>query len=478
MQINDTVLVFSIMLALTPCASAQWVGSDAPPVEQAQKQIVTLGSDKTTSGVPGEPSAVVTVKGEGWGTPPIYTVKQSQIAALKLNKDQEAILKADFPAFIPWTMADYRSRVKYYPYSKLQLPYAVRWDFNDKNNPALAIAGHDSENNYIVILRPEKGGYKLIKWRTYAQYPEEMPVLRLLNKGSVIRVNQSCDPTYMKEIWHAGFADMKVYISTDYPPEEWFQSDSANGIVYYHEGLFPVESGQITGLRPDGPVAFAEKYLKNILLTTDMKKALAKYNKDFVVWKNRDYPKSTVSGYRYSSISLPYAIKHDLNGDGVDDMVLAGHDNDSNMVLELLSGTSGYFVRSVTIEPCYRSARERKETLEPRPSHVLALHRASADFTDLSTEATKGFWSYNGDVLIGLRMINTCREPKRPPKTNLEEQSCDSAGNTEYGKWQPGLGTEKENMYVYGEKEDSEGYGCLGGDSCRLEVLPPGSALR
>lgn len=476
MQLNKSVLAFTIILALAYSVSAQWVGSDEPPVEPAQKQVANLGSDRTKPAVPGGPSAVVTAEGEGLGIPPVYAVKQEQIAALKLNKEQEAALKADFPAFVPWTLADYGSRVKYYPYSKRQLPWVISWDYNDKNDPALVITGHDMHNNYIVVLRHEKGGYKVIKWKQMeVEYPAELPVLRLVEKGSITRVHQNCDPIVSKKIRHAGFADMKISVSTDYPQEEWFQSDSANSIISYQESLFPVQRGQITGLKPAAPAAFTDKYLKDISLTANMEKALVKYNKNFKAWENRDYPASQVSGYRYSGASLPYAIKHDLNGDGIDDMILAGHDSDSNMVLELLSGASGYFVSSITSEPCYSSARERKKELDLRPSHVLSLYRNGADFAGLSTDAAKDFWNYNGDVLVGLRTINTCREPEKIKTTGVEEQLCGSAGYTTYGKWQQRLGTEKENIQVYGEKVDSDGYGCLGSDSCRLEVLLPGS---
>ena len=478
MRIYKTVLVFFIILAIARCVSAQWMGSDGPPVEPAQERVAYLGSDRTASDVPGGPSAVVTVMGEGYPTPPVYAVGPEQIAALKLNKKQEVVLKAEFPGFIPWNLADYGDRIKYYPFSKRQLPYVLSWDFDGKNNPAIAVTGHDAENNYIVILKPEEGGYKIIKWRTYSEYPKNIPVLRLIKKGSVIRLNQNCDPPDIKEIWHQGFADMEVEVSTRHSPVEWLQADITNSIIYYHEGLFPLDSVHINGFRSDSPAAFKERYLKDILPTVDMANALARYNKNFKIWDNHDYPPAALSVYHYSAVSLPYAIKYDLNGDGIEDMVVAGHDNDSNMVLELLSGTSGYYIRSVENEPCYSSARERKEALELRPSHILSLYKNGTEFTSLSSEALKGFWRYNGDLLIGLRTLNTCLEPQKPPKTDLEERLCGSVGYKEYGKWRVLPGTEKEEMLIYGEKDESEGYGCLGSDSCRLELLPPGSVVK
>lgn len=486
MRIYKIGITFLALFSATLSASAQWVGSDEQPVEPAQKEVSNLGLDRTTPSVPGGPSAVVTVTGEGYGTPPVYVAKPEQIAALKLNKKQEALLKAEFPAFTPWTLTDYGNSVKYYPFSKRQLPFAIKWDFNEAGTPATVITGHDKDRNYVVIFKPVKGGYKLIKRNagfinSTIYTPKTLPVLRLLRKGSVIRVTRNCNPPFTKEIWHTGFADMSVAVSTKDRPVEWFQSDITDRMTYYHEGLFPMKRTHVMGLKPVSPAVFNEKYIKDISLTAEIQKALANYNKDFKIWENRDYPTSSVSGYKYSGVSLPYAIKYDLNSDGIDDMVVAGHDNDSNMVLELLSGTSGYSVRSVGVnEPCYSSARERKEVIELKPSHVLSLYRKGTDFTGLRQEAVNNFWRHNSETLIGIRMLNTCLKPDKP-RTGREEGTNGDNGVTNcpgYGGWLPRPSTEKDEIFVYAEKEDSEGDGCNGSDDCRLEALPPGTELK
>jgi len=206
-----------------------------------------------------------------------------------------------------------------------------------------------------------------------------------------------------------------------------------------------------------------------------MAKAIVKYNKDFKMWDAGDYPQESTFTYRYSGDSMPYAVKYDLNGDGFDDMVLAGHDNDSNMILELLSGTSGYYVRRIgESEPCYKRAREQDETLKLKPSHVLSLYKKGVDFAGLNSAAVNRFWRYNGDILIAVRPLNTCMIPLDPPET-------DSSGYCSifqrYGGWQPQGVTAKEVLFIYGERDYSVGDDCNGGD-CSLDITPSGSELR
>lgn len=484
MKVNKTILMLFLIGAAAQAASAQWVGADGPPVEPSHKNVAFLGEDTNTTTVPSVPSTHVEVYGEGWDTPPVYAATQERIAALKLNEKQEAVLKAEFPDFVPWTLADYGNSVKYYPFSKRQQPYAISWDYDGRGNFATVITGHIADkriygNNYIVVLRPYKDSYKVVKWNTETGLTG-IPALRLVKNGAIARVDQNCDAPLAKELWHTGFADMDITISTKSPPNEWLQSDVTNAVVYYHEGVFGVGNAQIVGLKPSSPVVFHEKFLKDVAPSADMINALREYDKDFTIWDDADYPREAVSSYRYSGNSMPYAIKHDLSGDGVDDMVVAGHNNDSNVLLELISGTSGYHVRSIgESEPCYGWARKRGETLTLRPSHVLSLHKKGMDFISLSSEAVKDFWHYNDSVLVGMRALYTCKEPAKLRTTAEAEMDWDKGffNCSQYGGWQLRSDV-RTDMYVYGEKEDSEGYGCLGSDSCKLEVLPPGSGLR
>lgn len=392
--------------------------------------------------------------------------------SLKLSEKQEAVLKTEFPDFTPWTLADYGNSVKYYPFTKLQQPYAISWDFNGKKNPAAVITGHDAENNYIVIIKPEKYGYKIIKWfvgfinKPYT--PKTVPVLRLLKEGSIVRVKNTNDPIVIKDLWHSGFVYMDVWVSTAIPPAEDFKLNGDNSINYYHEGLFQLERASINSRNKGISVPLNDKYLKDVSPTVEMKKAISKFNKDFKIWSSTNYQQTEISNYPYSEESVPYAIKHDLNGDGVEDMIVAGHDNNANMVLELISGTSGYYVRNIgDSEPCYSKAQERKGTLDLRPSHLLALYKNGVDYAGVHSEAIDKFWNYNPNVLIGIRMLNTCVEAQKPGTGQGE-----TVASPEYGDWQPWPSKEKEKAFIYGEKIDS--IVCPSGiDHCGFELFPP-----
>ncbi len=78
------------------------------------------------------------------------------------------------------------------------------------------------------------------------------------------------------------------------------------------------------------------EYDRNLSLSAAMQKALYEYAPGFVAWKQGDYPLKRIAHYPYSSVSLPYAVKGDFNGDGIDDMALSGHDNDANITVALV----------------------------------------------------------------------------------------------------------------------------------------------
>jgi hypothetical protein len=481
MRINKIILTLFIAGATAQTTAAQWLGADMPPKEPSHKNTVFLGEDTSTTTTAGGPSAHVEVYGEGWDTPPVYITTQEQISALKLNKKQEALLKAEFPDFVPWTLSDYGISTKHYPFSKLQFPYAVSWDYDGKGTPATVITGHDTNANYVVILRPEKDGYKISKMESgfitdYNHTTKILTALRLIKRTSVVHVEQSCGPSFSEEIWHAGFADMDVAVSTNHSPIEHFDTGIANRIVYYREGLFPVDRSSISAFKPSAPVAFNAKLNKDIMPTADILKAVMEYDKDFKIWNTSDYPKESVPAYRYSEYSMPYALKYDLNGDGTDDMVIAGHNNDSNMVLELLSGAGGYHVRGIAgSESCYRLAREHNEQLKPRPSHILSFYKKGTDFGDFKPKVLSRFWHYNSEILVGMQPLNTCMKQLNPPQEDVIGQ-CEIF--EKYDGWQLRPGTAKEALFIYGERDYSIGDDCNGGDGCNLSLMPPGAALR
>ena len=104
-----------------------------------------------------------------------------------------------------------------------------------------------------------------------------------------------------------------------------------------------------------------------------MERAVSAYDKNFKIWGLRDYPAYITEAYPYSARSLPYAVKGDFNGDGVDDMVIAGHNNVGNSVITLLSNTTGYFVREGG-DRCYLETSKLGKQIPYMPSEVLRIH--------------------------------------------------------------------------------------------------------
>ncbi len=456
-------LLFSALsLSVSPHAVAQWMGTDEQPLEPAKAQVSYLGADVTKSTTPGGPSAVVRVYGEGYPTPPVYPVKPEQISALKLNTAQEAALKKELPDFIPWTLSDYGGSAKYFPFSKKQLPYAISWDYDGKNTPIRVITGHDEERNYLAIFKPEGNSYKVIKREAgfiqTTRIPETiLPALRMIKRGTRVNFhNEENTPAHVLK--HDAFAYFNIWVSTEIQSERYTQLGADSLIYYFHEGLFRVGHADVKDFSPRGGKPPKDKPVKELAPSPEITTALSKFNKDFKAWTSRDYPQNSAPGQ--------YAIRQDLNGDGIEDMVIAGHDNDANLVMEVISGTDGYHVSPVgDSTPCYAKARERNSKLKFKPSHTISLYKKGTNYTSLATKATKNLWNYSDASIIGIRMLNTCIKRRTGPAEDFES-------DFEYANWTPWTDKNKETLYVYGEALDA--IYCPGGiDHCGFELTPP-----
>lgn len=461
-QLKLTFLLLVAIPFISQHVCAQWIGSDEQPIESAKAQASYLGSDVTKSTTPGGPSAIMRVYGEGYPTPPVYTPKPEHISALKLNPGQESALKKAFPDFVPWTLKDYGSNVKYFPFSKRQMPYAINWDFNEKITPITVIAGHDGTKNYLTIFKPQGTGYRVIRREAgfiqpLANYSHRtLPVLRMIKGGTFVRIySEDAPSTY--PLRHDAFTYFEVEVSSNLPADRQPQLSGDNRIYYFHEGLFQVNRADIKGLRANTANAADKKGAEDAASSPEIMKALAGFNKDFKIWTSRDYPQNTAS--------FRYAIRQDFNGDGIQDMVVAGHDNDANLVMEVISGTDGYHVSPLgDSNPCYAKARGRNTTLKLKPSHSLSLYKKGANYTGLAPKATKNLWNYSDTSLVGIRMLNTCIKHPTGPADDLES-------DFEYGDWGPWTDKNKETLYVYGEADDVI-YCPSGIDHCGFELLP------
>ncbi|MDD2803988.1 MAG: hypothetical protein PHV33_00405 [Elusimicrobiales bacterium] len=457
-----TLLLLAAFTSASRYTCAQWIGSDGHPLEPAKAQVSYLGSDVTKSTTPEGGAAVVSVYGEGYPTPPVYPVKSEQISALQLDVAQEAALKKELPEFSPWTLTDYGTSVKYFPFSKKQLPYAISWDYNGKNPPIKVITGHDETQNYLAIFRPEEKGYKVIRREagfvhTTGVPHNTLPMLRMLKRGTTIRILDEHNPR-VYVLKHDAFTYFEIWISSGIPSDSAPQLNGDNDIYYFHEGLFPVASPDVVGFRVKAEKPAESKAGGDIQLSPEIAAALSKFNKDFKLWSNRDYPSTS------ASVSPQYALKHDFNGDGIEDMVVAGHDNDANLVIEVMSGPDGYHVNQVGENtPCYAKARERNAKLKFKPSHSLSLYRKGTDYISLTPKATKNLWNHSDRSIVAIRMMNTCTKWLAPGAAE------DFGSAIQYGDWAAWTEKDKDKLYVYGEADDT--IYCPGGiDSCGFEL--------
>lgn len=480
--ISVGLILLTFLFSAAVGVNAQWVGGDGQVLNSKHKNISLIGVNVSTPSVTGGPSAKTMIYGDGWDTPPVYAATQEKIDALKLNENQKEALKVQFPDFIPWTLFDYGNIVKYYPFSKHQLPYALSLDFTGRGEAVSVIAGHDADWNYVVVLEPWKNGYRVHKWRIGS--PDSVlnhnpAMLMLIRNGSGFKFSADCEYD-VGRLQNSAFVGYVLDVSTSTaPPESLPQFEMVQAFGYYNENFFAISSGAISQLSPEAPGQFNESYLKDMTLTSEMRKALAGYDENFKVWEMSDYPSGALAGYHYSGVSLPYAVKVDFNKDGRPDMLLAGHDNDSNLLLELISGTSGYYVTKVgSGEPCYSSARERGETLEPRPSQIISLYSKGRDFLAISTNAASEYWRYNDDFLIGTRMLNSCMKPQRSSAPQEEEGTRIDDNCPKYTGWQTHIPPQNEVFSFYGEKSTYYDLYCNLADACSFVLLPPGHGLK
>lgn len=125
----------------------------------------------------------------------------------------------------------------------------------------------------------------------------------------------------------------------------------------------------------------APEDVKDITLPAPIMEALRAYNPEFNVWTLASYPPDELNLYPYSAKSLPYAVFGDYDGDGMEDVVLAGHDKEANIVMVLFSAATGYHIVEVRRTPYYARAREKGKELSPAVSEILLFQREGCRYS-------------------------------------------------------------------------------------------------
>ena len=367
-------------------------------VSSAKKAICALSIIATLAGysqaeiVPGSPTptssspvgvGISRVREDAWPEPPVYELKPEHIESLRLSKEQEDALHNYKPNFKPWSIEDYPA-VKHYPYSKTQLPYVVKGDFDGNGKSDLIIAGHEDKNSMVLAIMGGQNSYFILpvnfnSGSGLATSPE-LATLHLIKKGIKLPVD------FNKFTTNDTLPHDSVYIvpfDSNYSGEFCMALDNNTGSLYWYEEKFTMLPAEIY-LSSSVPSVFKPEYTKKIALSPAMEKVAHAFTKDFKMWTSQDYPAQIIEEYPYSPKSLPYAVKGDFNGDNIDDMVIAGHDDSRNLVLALLSSTSGYSVAwTDNSGPCYSESRDKGKQLPYLPSEVLRYNPKGLEFSNL-----------------------------------------------------------------------------------------------
>lgn len=303
------------------------------------------------------------------------------IEALRPSPEMAAALEKYSPDFITWKIEDYPpERIRNYPYSDKSLPYAVKGDFNGDGSEDMAVAGHDKDSNFVLGLLSSDGGYRVLVaryWDYYAKarkFGKELPytatdIIARKDKGYKFSYGDMAVHTVKMKNDGFSWKGISYFDSNTHTLKE--SCGEVNPYEYTDQFLY---HGEI--VRSSAPVAVKPAPVTpKVELAQPMAMALREYNEKFVIWELADYPAERIRDYPYSNKSLPYAVKGDLNGDGLEDIVLSGHDEDSNIVVALISGPAVYHALPVLDFPAYSSARKHKNELPFTPTWTLAVQQ-------------------------------------------------------------------------------------------------------
>ncbi len=117
----------------------------------------------------------------------------------------------------------------------------------------------------------------------------------------------------------------------------------------------------------------------DLFLTVSMLRALDAWEPTFQPWEDRNYEDEIIHAYRFSAHQAPFAVVTDFNGDGLPDVALHGRTKRDDVVLALLSGSSGsYHVYPILQAPL---ARCESQVLPCRLGMFLEIIRSGTHFT-------------------------------------------------------------------------------------------------
>lgn len=186
-------------------------------------------------------------------------------------------------------------------------------------------------------------------------------------------------------------ADKRTVVAAVSPPQpEGVPFAQTEAVATQEPSMYPLNTGNI----------------KAMALSIPMAEALAAYGPEFLRWSLSDYPPERLKNYPYSAKSLPYAVLGDYNGDGIEDMVLVGHNKDANLVVALMSVATGYYITEVQKAFYYSKSREQGKEVPYTPNEILLFQRKGCRYGIGDMAIEEVVLKNDGFVLKNIRWFN------------------------------------------------------------------------
>ena len=98
-------------------------------------------------------------------------------------------------------------------------------------------------------------------------------------------------------------------------------------------------SSPLASTELSGPVVSRQGEVYELKLPAALKKALSNFNPRFQPWEATDYAPEVRHGGHQEQLKnrAPFALVTDANGDGKDDLILDGHDQQQSLLLGIVS---------------------------------------------------------------------------------------------------------------------------------------------
>ena len=102
----------------------------------------------------------------------------------------------------------------------------------------------------------------------------------------------------------------------------------------------------VSWAQPSAPVVSRQGEGYELKLPAAIKETLARFNPRFQPWQAIDYAPEVRHGAHQEKLKnrAPFALVTDVNGDGKDDLILDGHDDQQSLLLGVLSKGANYEV--------------------------------------------------------------------------------------------------------------------------------------